>query len=333
MNDPLEVGARDASQVTGGDGRRRLDANLRLLDVGEIPLGLDDGPANGFDGGCAEARCGGTRPTGSGEIGQHHLDEQTIDVVAAEMCVPVGRQDLEYTVLDLQYRNVERAAAKVVHRDRPAIALVQPVGERGGSRLVDDAQHLEAGEASRVARGRALRVVEVRRHGDDRAIDLEVELTLLAEMLLGAMLQLAKHECRDFRRRELTIGHADPEDAAGLAGDAERQQRGIPAHIVDAAPHESLDGVDRPRGRRQQPPLRLAADENRRVLAQRDNGRHQRVATLVPYDDRPVAVHVGDQAVGRPEIDADDLTHDRPWPAARRRPGSRPRVRWLRAGC
>src|SRR6267142_1975684 len=90
----------------------------------------------------------------------------------------------------------------------------------------------EAGEASRVARGRALRVVEVRRHGDDRAIDLEVELTLLAEMLLGAMLQLAKHECRDFRRRELTIGHADPEDAAGLAGDAERQQRGIPAHIV-----------------------------------------------------------------------------------------------------
>ena len=50
-----------------------------------------------------------------------------------------------------------------------------------------------------VARGGALRVVEVGRHGDHRAIDLVVELALLGEELLGAVLQLAQDEGRDLR--------------------------------------------------------------------------------------------------------------------------------------
>ena len=153
------------------------------------------------------------------------LGQQAIDVVAAEMRVAVGRQHLEDAVLDLENRDVERAAAEVVDRDRAAVALVEAVGERRRGRLVDDAQHLEAGEPAGVARRRPLRVVEVGGHGDDRAIDLEVELALLAEVILGAALQLAQDERGDLRRRELPAGDADPDDAARLAADRERQQR------------------------------------------------------------------------------------------------------------
>ncbi len=141
-------------------------------------------------------------------------------------CVsPLRRQRLEDAVLDLQDRDVERAAAKVVHGDRAAVLLVQAVGQRRGGRLADDAQHLESGQTPGIARGGALRVVEVGRHGDHGAIDLEIELALLAEMLLGALLQLAQHERRDLRRRELPVADADAHDAAGIAADAERQQR------------------------------------------------------------------------------------------------------------
>jgi hypothetical protein len=49
----------------------------------------------------------------------------------------------------------------------PSLALVEAVGKRGGGRLVHQAQHFEAGDAARILGGLALRVVEVRGHGDD----------------------------------------------------------------------------------------------------------------------------------------------------------------------
>ena len=117
------------------------------------------------------------------------------------MGVAVGRQHLEDAVLDAQDRDVEGAAAEVVDRDDAGVALVEAVGQRRSRRLVDDPEHLEAGDAAGIARRRALCVVEVGGHGDDRSIDLEVDDALRREVLLGAPLQLAKHEGRDFRRR------------------------------------------------------------------------------------------------------------------------------------
>ena len=107
----------------------------------------------------------------------------------------------------------------------PRSLLVEAVGERCGGRLVDDAQHFEPGQPAGVARRRSLRVVEVGGHGDDGAIDFEIELALLAEMIFRALLQLAKHERGDLRRRELAIVQPDADDAAGFTADPERQQR------------------------------------------------------------------------------------------------------------
>ena len=136
-------------------------------------------------------------------VRQHLLHQHQVDVVATEMRVAVGGQHLEDAVLDPENRDVERAAAEVVDRDEPGVPLVEAVGERRRGRLVDDAEHVEAGDPAGVARGGPLRVVEVRRDRDDGAIDVRIDLALLGEVLLGAVLQLAQDERRDLRRREL----------------------------------------------------------------------------------------------------------------------------------
>ena len=69
--------------------------------------------------------------------------------------------------------------------------LVEPVGERGRGRLVDDAQHLEAGDLARLLGGGALGVVEVGRDGDDGLVDG------VAEVGLGVPLQLLQDAGRD----------------------------------------------------------------------------------------------------------------------------------------
>jgi hypothetical protein len=77
----------------------------------------------------------------------------------------------------------------------PALLLVEAVGERRRGRLVDDAQHLEAGDLAGVLGGLALGVVEVGGNGDDRLLDL------LAEIGLGGLLHLLQDEGGDLRGR------------------------------------------------------------------------------------------------------------------------------------
>ena len=176
-------------------------------------------------------------------------------------CVsPLVDEDLEHALFNPEDRDVEGAAAEVVDGNQPIVTLVETVGERGRGRLVDDAQHVEARDAAGVARRGPLRVVEVGRHGDDGAIDFEVDLACLLKVFLRPPLQLAEHERRDLRRRELAIAETDPHDAVRLAGETfERQQPGVVLHIVDAAAHEALDRVRGARRIGDEPALCLPA--------------------------------------------------------------------------
>ena len=209
-----------------------------------------------------------------------------------------------------------------------AVAAIETVGERCRSRLVHDAQHFEPGEPAGIAGRCSLRVVEIRGHGDDGAIDFEVELTLLTEMVFSALFQLAEDERGNLRRRELAIVQPNADDPSGFTTNPERQQRRFIADVVDATAHESLDRVDAPRRSRQQPPLRLAADEEGPVLTERHDRRHEPVSRRVADHLRHTVAHVRDEAVRRPEIDSYDFTHGSRLSA----PGSGPRDRWRRAG-
>ena len=110
-----------------------------------------------------------------------------IPVVTAEVRVAMGGLHLEHAVADLEDRHVERAATEVEHEDGLVRrALVEPVRERRRGRLVDDAQHLEAGDLAGLLRGGALGVVEVRRDGDDRLGDGVAEVRLRVALQLHA---------------------------------------------------------------------------------------------------------------------------------------------------
>ncbi len=116
------------------------------------------------------------------------MGDRAVHVVAAELAVAAGGPHLEDAVVEQENRDVERAAAEVVDGERPVLALLEPVGEGGGRRLVQETQHLEPREPRRVFRGLALGVVEVRGNRDDRATDVP-------ELVLGLLLEGAQDLC------------------------------------------------------------------------------------------------------------------------------------------
>src|SRR5437667_318965 len=147
------------------------------------------------------------------------VDDPLVEVVAAEVGVPVGGLHLEDALTELQDRDVERAAAEVVHRDDFVLLLVEAVGERRGRRLVDDPEDLEPGDLAGVLGRLALVVIEVRGHGDDGLDDL------VAEERLGVGLQLAQDHRRDLGWREALAVREDDLDPAVLPfGDLVRDE-------------------------------------------------------------------------------------------------------------
>ena len=84
------------------------------------------------------------------------------------MGVTSGSQDLKHAVIDRKQRHIEGSTTEVVDDDlRLSTLLVETVGNRSGSRLVDDSEHLETGDRTRVLGRLTLSVVEVGGDGDD----------------------------------------------------------------------------------------------------------------------------------------------------------------------
>ena len=130
-------------QVLGSGGVRRDErqVDVRLHHRGELDLGLLGGFLEALEGHLVVAE---VDPLVLLELVGDPVDDPLVEVVAAEVRVAVGGLDLEDAVAQLQDRDVERAAAQVVHGDGLVLLLVQAVGERRGGRLVDDSQDFEA---------------------------------------------------------------------------------------------------------------------------------------------------------------------------------------------
>ena len=153
----------------------------------------------------------------------HPVDDALIEIVAAKMRVAVGGLHLDDALAHFEDRHVERAAAEVVDGDRFVLLLVEAVGQRRRGRLVDDAQDVQAGDLAGVLGGLPLRVVEVRRHRDDRVGDL------LAEVVLGRGLQLLQHHRGDLGRRVLLAAHVHPRVAVVGLDDRDTARARSPA--------------------------------------------------------------------------------------------------------
>merc|ERR1719301_324563 len=109
------------------------------------------------------------------ELRAEVVEEAVVEVLPAEVGVAGGGLDLEDALLDGQQGDVEGPAPEVEDDD---VALARHVGllveaVRDGRRrgLVDDPHHVQPGDGAGVLGGLALRVVEVRGHGDHGVLD------------------------------------------------------------------------------------------------------------------------------------------------------------------
>ena len=168
------------------------------------------------------------------------VDQPHVEVFAAQERVAVGRLHLEHAVADFQDGNIEGAAAEVIDRDGAGLLLVETVGERGRGRLVDDAQHFEAGDLAGVLGGLALGVVEIGGNGDDGLIDL------LAEIGFRRFLHLLQDEGGDLRGRIALAVDLDPGVAVAGLADLVGDELLVLLHhrVVVAAADQALDRED-----------------------------------------------------------------------------------------
>src|SRR5262249_55801779 len=115
-------------------------------------------------------------------------DQQVIDIIAAEVGVAVGGDDFENAVVQLEYGNVEGAAAEIVDGNDAVLLFVQAVRQGGGRGFVHQAEDFQSSNASGVFSGLALGVVEVCRYGDHGFADRRGKVSL------GIALELAQDQ-------------------------------------------------------------------------------------------------------------------------------------------
>jgi NAD-specific glutamate dehydrogenase len=164
---------------------------------------------------------------------EHPIGKRRIEVVTTERRIAARGNDFEHTLRQTQQRDVERATAQVVDRVQAFGRVVQAVGNSGGGRLVDQAQHIQASELRSVFRRLALRVIEVGRHGDHGA-----EQVIGVEAVFGALAQRSEDLGRDLDRRLHTISRVDRHHAR-LVDEAVRQAL-APGNVGERAAHQSL---------------------------------------------------------------------------------------------
>ena len=235
----LELGAGEGEiEVLGalGGGRDERQVDLALGGAGEFDLGFLSSLGEALQGLLVLAQVDAfVGLEGVGQVIHDHL----VEVITAQVGVTGGGEHLEHAIAHLQHRHVEGAAAQVEHQDALVALLVEAVGQRGRGGLVDDAQHLEAGDLAGILGGLALGVVEVGGHGDHR---LGHRFT---EVLAGVFGQLAQHLGAHLLGGELLAQHRalDLHIGAGLLHAIAHFLRFL-VHLIHAAADEALHRIE-----------------------------------------------------------------------------------------
>ena len=219
------------------------------------------------------------------------------------MRVAVRRFHFHHARAHFQHGNVKSSAAEVVHRDRFVALLVQPVRQRRRRWLVNDAHHFQPGNFARLLGRLPLRVVEVRRHGDNRLGHL------FAQKILRRGLQLSQdHRGNLWRavylpenlhaRIVMVAFHHFVRDALHLIG-----------HFIVAPAHEPLDRIHGVLGIRHCLPLRHLSHETLARLCNGHHGRRRPRPFLVGDYHRFAALHHSHYGVRRSQVNSNNLTH------------------------
>src|SRR5262249_27734751 len=115
------------------------------------------------------------------------VDYTLVKIITTQVSIPRRGLDFKDALPYFEDRDIERAATEVEDQHGLTGFFVQAVGQCRSRRLIDDAQHIQAGNLPGVSRSGALSVVEIGRHGNDRICDF------LPQVLRGVLHQLAQH--------------------------------------------------------------------------------------------------------------------------------------------
>ena len=167
------------------------------------------------------------------------IDDDVVEIVAAEVRVAVGRFYFEYAVAEFKNRNIERAAAEVEYGDfHIFVRFVETVSQGGCGGLVDDTAHFQTCNLAGLFGGLTLSVAEVCRHGDDGFVHL------LTEIIFGGFFHFLQNHGRNFLRRVQPTVNIDARRVVVAFHHFVWYAFNLFAYAVVGFAHETLDRID-----------------------------------------------------------------------------------------
>ena len=238
------------------------------------------------------------------ELIGHPVDDALIPVVAAQVVVARGGQNLKHAVGEVEDGDVEGAAAQVEDQDALVGALlVQAIGQSSSGRLVDDTLDVEAGDLAGVLGGLTLGVVEVGRDGDDGVGDG------LAQILLGVGLHLRERHGAHLLGGVILALDVDDGTATLALLDLIRHGLDLGGALGVLAAHEALDGEHGVLGVGDSLVLSGLTHDAVAVGTEAHDGRGGAIALGVHDNGRRTALEDGHSGVGSTKVDTKNLTH------------------------
>ena len=302
VGDALELSAGDGVVEVlgaGGVGGDEREVHVSLLGGGELLLGVLGSLLQALQRHGVLTQVDAV--VGLELVGQPG-DDALIPVVAAQVVVASGGENLEHAVGQVEDRDVERAAAEVEDEDLLLGGLlVEAVGKSRSSGLVDDTLDVETGDLAGVLGCLTLRVVEVGRDGDDGVGNG------LAQVLLGVGLHLLKDHGADLLGREVLAVNVHDGTAALAVLDVVRDRLDLLGDLAVLTAHKALDGEDGVLRVGDGLVLSRLADHAVAVGTEANDRRSGTVALGVNDNGGLPAFEHGHRRVGRTQVNAQDL--------------------------
>ncbi|MNV40699.1 NAD-specific glutamate dehydrogenase [compost metagenome] len=173
--------------------------------------------------------------------------------------------------------------------------MIQAIGNGRGGRLIQQAQHVQASQASSIARRLALCVVKVSGHGNHRAHQI------VAQYVFGALAQHRQNLSRHLNRAQVALHRANAHHA-GRVHKLVRRPRG--ARLFQRAAHESLHGHHSVQGIFSLLRQRLAAGGDFAASKITHRRRQQGMALRIWQHFSHAAAHSRNEGIGSAQINA-----------------------------
>ncbi|ENO91170.1 NAD-specific glutamate dehydrogenase [Thauera sp. 28] len=227
---------------------------------------------------------------------ENPAEQTVVEVIAAQGRIAIGRQHLEDAARELEDGQVECAAAEVIDRIDAFGSIVQAICDCRGGGLVEQAQHVDPGQARSILGRLALCIVKIGRHRDDRPYERPAK----------AGLRTLAQPTQDLGRnldRALDALHGPQAHHAGAVLEVVRHGFDV-RNILEPTTHEALDRDDRVTRIDRLGFERSPADLKAAVAAVTDRRRQHRPPTLIGQAHGNPVTDGRNERIGGTEVDA-----------------------------